>query len=31
VIFSAAYLLSRCLMVMARRDASKDAELPVLL
>jgi hypothetical protein len=34
VIFSAAYLLTRCLlgclMVMARRDASKDAELLVL-
>jgi hypothetical protein len=35
VIFSAAYLLARCLLscliVAARREASKDAELLVLL
>jgi putative transposase len=34
VIFSVAYLLARCLlsclMMLARREASKDAELPVL-
>jgi hypothetical protein len=34
VIFSVAYLLARrllgCLMVLARREVSKDAELPIL-
>jgi putative transposase len=30
VIFSVGYLLARCLMVLARREASKDAELLVL-
>jgi len=30
MIFSAAYLLARCLMVMARREVSKEAELLVL-
>ncbi len=30
MIFSAAYLLARCLMVMAHREVSKEAELLVL-
>jgi len=30
MIFSAAYLLARCLMVMAQREVSKEAELLVL-